>query len=53
MVPQATRPATITRHTAPVRLRLNAVQSNIEPNGGKTFTIHIKFDLKSATKYNL
>lgn len=36
MVPQATRPATITRHTAPVRLRLNAVQGNVEPNGGKS-----------------
>lgn len=34
MVPQQTRPATITRHTAPVRLRLNAVQT--EPNGGKS-----------------
>lgn len=38
MVPQQTRPATITRHTAPVRLRLNAVQT--EPNGGKFIQIN-------------
>lgn len=33
MVPQQTRPTTISRHPAPVRLR---VQSNVEPNGGKS-----------------
>lgn len=38
MVPQQTRPATITRHTAPVRLRLNTVQT--EPNGGTLIHAH-------------
>ncbi|XP_055324866.1 transcription initiation factor TFIID subunit 4 isoform X2 [Sitodiplosis mosellana] len=39
MVPQQTRPATITRHTAPVRLRLNAVQT--EPNGAIQAPINV------------
>lgn len=38
MVPQTTRPATITRHTAPVRLRL---QPN-DPNAGNYQIPHLK-----------
>ncbi|XP_031619816.1 transcription initiation factor TFIID subunit 4 isoform X3 [Contarinia nasturtii] len=40
MVPQTTRPA-ITKHTAPVRLRLNPVQTNVEPNGAIQAPINV------------